>query len=281
MLLTIVTLLFVSGLGALIFIYSGFYDIAASRPHTKLVEKMLLMTKRQAVKFHARDVKVPNLDNEEFVKKGFVLYRRNCVTCHGAPGESRSRIGIGVNPNPPPLEKAVEEWSEAEVAWIIKHGLKMAGMPAFKFGHTEEDIWAMTAFVKRINTLSPQEYRQMLAATEEKIPKEKVCWLPKKDSSDEWVKWEDSQEGKELIEYHGCAACHVIPGIKEPRGNVGPPLNNWKERHYISGTMVNTPDNFVKWILDPPHFDANTAMPDLELTEEEAKKIANYLYTLY
>src|SRR5690606_30874130 len=84
-----------SGLGALVFILSGVYDIAAIRPHTQPVQFLLTAVKRNSIETHARDLEVPDLRNVDLIKRGFILYRRHCVLCHGAPGEPRSRTGVG------------------------------------------------------------------------------------------------------------------------------------------------------------------------------------------
>lgn len=90
----------------------------------------------------------------------------------------------------------------------------------------------------------------------------------------------DTHRGVAEIRAFGCGVCHVIPGIREARGVLGPPLNAWAERAYIGGEVPNSPGNLVKWIMDPPAIEPNTAMPDLGVTESQARDVAAYLYTL-
>lgn len=87
----------------------------------------------------------------------------------------------------------------------------------------------------------------------------------------------DSKAGRASIVANGCAACHVIPGVAE-NALVGPPLNEYAKRHYIAGNMPNTAENLVLWIQDPQHFEPGTAMPNLGLSEADARNIAAYLY---
>jgi cytochrome c1 len=68
--------------------------------------------------------------------------------------------------------------------------------------------------------------------------------------------------------------------MQKPGNNVGPPLDRIATRGYIAGVLANTPQNMVRWLRDPPAVDARTAMPDLGLSEAEARDIAAYLYTL-
>ena len=90
----------------------------------------------------------------------------------------------------------------------------------------------------------------------------------------------NSQVGKALIASKGCGACHVIPGVRGARGLVGPPLYFFSRRTMIAGELPNTPDNLVRWIKDPKLVEPGTAMPDLGLSDEQARDVAAYLYTL-
>jgi cytochrome c len=86
--------------------------------------------------------------------------------------------------------------------------------------------------------------------------------------------------GRTAIVRHGCGACHMIPGIQRAEGRVAPPLNAFGDRAYVAGVVANTPDDLIRWLRDPPAVNPGTAMPNLGLTEAEARDIAAYLYTL-
>jgi cytochrome c1 len=90
----------------------------------------------------------------------------------------------------------------------------------------------------------------------------------------------NAQRGKKMIEQVGCGACHEIPGIYTARGVVGPPLYFWSRRTVIAGELPNTPDNLVRWLKDPKAVEPGTAMPDLGLSDQQARDVAAYLYTL-
>lgn len=90
----------------------------------------------------------------------------------------------------------------------------------------------------------------------------------------------DPGVGEELIEGYGCGSCHTIPGIAEADGLVGPPLVEFGRRSFIAGQLANTPENLIRWLLDPEAVEPGTAMPDLGLTEAEARDIASYLEQL-
>ena len=83
-----------------------------------------------------------------------------------------------------------------------------------------------------------------------------------------------------MVKY-GCGSCHVIPGVPHADGAVGPPLTRFGERTYIAGEVGNTPENLVHWIEVPQSIEPGTAMPNLGVTEGDARNIAAYLYTLH
>ncbi|MHB8755021.1 MAG: c-type cytochrome [Candidatus Acidiferrales bacterium] len=88
------------------------------------------------------------------------------------------------------------------------------------------------------------------------------------------------RHGKALIQAYGCGACHIIPGVHDARGLVGPPLIYFGERTMIAGEIPNVPDNLVRWVENPPAIEPKTAMPDLGVTHAQAVDIAAYLYSL-
>lgn len=90
----------------------------------------------------------------------------------------------------------------------------------------------------------------------------------------------DPHRGRAAITRYGCSACHTIPGVTGATALVGPPLDRIASRSYIGGVLPNTPDNMIRWIENPPGIDKMTAMPNLGVTDGDARDIASYLYTL-
>ena len=85
--------------------------------------------------------------------------------------------------------------------------------------------------------------------------------------------------GKKLVAWYGCASCHHIPSAPVS-GKVGPSLQGVARRSYLAGRLSNTPENLIRWIRYPQQVDARTVMPDMHVTESDAREIAAYLYTL-
>ena len=90
----------------------------------------------------------------------------------------------------------------------------------------------------------------------------------------------DAKRGAADIARLGCGTCHTIPGIRYAEGLVGPPLEHWSRRTYIAGEAPNTPGMLVRWIESPQSIESGTAMPNLGVSERDARDIAAYLYTL-
>lgn len=266
--------------GAALFVASGRYVIAAMHPHLPVVKAGLKFLQRRSISHHAREYTAPELNDPELVRRGLALYREHCVICHGSPGEARQRAGVGLNPNPPPLEQAIEQWTAEEIYWTTAYGLKMAGMPSFLLGRAPEEIWAIVAFIRQMNRLSPDDYRRLVRAVADTGAAVGAQWLgPTRAEALARVRG-DPARGKELLREFGCVSCHRIPGVAGGRGAVGPPLTRWAERQFISGRLVNTPGALMAWIMNPTAVEPGTAMPVLGVNAEQAEHMAAYLYTL-
>jgi cytochrome c len=90
----------------------------------------------------------------------------------------------------------------------------------------------------------------------------------------------DPARGKAQMVAYGCGSCHVIPGVPGARGLVGPPLTKFAHRTFIAGEVPNNSQFLVRWISVPQSIEPGTAMPNLGVTEHQARDMAAYLYTL-
>jgi len=91
----------------------------------------------------------------------------------------------------------------------------------------------------------------------------------------------DVTRGARAIDKYGCGSCHVIPGIRDARGMVGPPLTAFGRRTIIAGRVLNDADSLEHWIRAPQEIEPGTAMPNLNVTEQDARDIAAYLLSLH
>ena len=159
--LTIVASMVAAVLAAAGFIYSGSYDVAASEPDNSVESWVLVTTRDHSIDRRAAGIKVPPLTDPQMIQEGFEHYHEMCTGCHLAPGMDSSETRDGLNPQPPVLAKLVPHSSPARLFWVIKNGVKMTGMPAWGGSHSDEMIWAMVAFLERLPTMTPAEYKAM------------------------------------------------------------------------------------------------------------------------
>jgi mono/diheme cytochrome c family protein len=152
-------------LGAAAVIYAGLYNVAATTPHWSAISSLLETTRTRSVKAQAAGIVVPpGLTDPAKVIIGVEHYAAHCAVCHGAPGVPKGDIAHGLYPPPPDLASAATLYSPAELFWIVKHGIKMTGMPAWT-DHSDEELWATVAFLKKLPGMSEQDYARLIMAS--------------------------------------------------------------------------------------------------------------------
>jgi mono/diheme cytochrome c family protein len=147
-------------LGAYVAIITGAYNVAATVPDTEAERVILDSAMTHSVRAHV-GTESPQSWSDEQIKNGFKQYGEMCIICHGAPGKERTDISKGLHPQPPNLAEAVIAWSNAELFWIIKNGIRMTGMPAFGPTHQDGEIWGIVGFLRRLPRISAQDFQEM------------------------------------------------------------------------------------------------------------------------
>lgn len=151
------------------FAWSGLYNIAADAPHSRPVYLLLQFARNRSVDLRAGSVEVPdNLADARRVRDGALLYAVHCEQCHSGPGLSQETLQQGLNPSPPPLHRDAHRRPLAEQFWIVKHGVKMTGMPAWGKAFPDEAIWDMVAFTDRLTKMSPDEFQRLTRGADER-----------------------------------------------------------------------------------------------------------------
>ena len=145
-------------LGALAFIKSGIYNVAASKPHTTFTEWVTHETMIHSVRSHAKGIEAPANVTAAQVKSGFCTYDTHCVACHGASGVARRQWAGGLEPQPPYLIDAGSRWKPRELFWIAKNGIKMTGMPSWRDSLSDRQIWEVVAWLEASRQLPPATY---------------------------------------------------------------------------------------------------------------------------
>lgn len=155
-----------------IVIAAGVVDVGADTPHAPLVHQLLELTRERSIARRAADIAAPeNLTDPERIRRGAGNYAAMCVDCHLAPELPDSEIRQGLYPGPPNLSLPGDAPPAARNAvrqfWIIKHGIKASGMPAWsKGGMEDEAIWDLVAFLQQMPALTNAAYEQLVASSE-------------------------------------------------------------------------------------------------------------------
>lgn len=142
-------------------LWSGSYDIGADVPHWKVTARLVNVLRERSVETRLHAIKVPALDDPALIAEGAEHYSEMCTQCHLAPGMDDSETRDGLYPQPPNLTKFAPD--PAKAFWIIKHGIKMSGMPAWGKTHDDQKIWAMVAYLQQQPKMDPEQYHQLTA----------------------------------------------------------------------------------------------------------------------
>jgi mono/diheme cytochrome c family protein len=256
--------------GGAAFVWSGVYDISATDQHLPPTYWVMEKAMRHSVARRGKDIRVPRLDAPEQIERGLALYRHHCVQCHGGPGIAPEPFALGLTPLPAPLVQTAREWAPGEIYWVVRYGIKMTGMPAWEFRLSDDDIWSVVAFVRQLPYYTPQAYQRLEVAAYRHDERDG-------GNADASV---SPARGRTAIQQYACVACHTIPGVTGPEARVGPPLGGIATRTTLGGVLPNSPENIVRWIREPQKVAPLSAMPDLGVTERDARDIAAYLSTL-
>ncbi|HML93012.1 cytochrome c [Methyloceanibacter sp.] len=143
-------------------IYFGLYNVAADEPHSQSVYRLLQTIRDRSIAVRATAIDVPaDLSDSERIGSGGGQYAEMCSSCHLAPGMERTEISRGLYPRAPELRRGSRA-TPAEDFWVVKHGIKATGMPAWGVTHSDKLLWDIVAFVRRLPELSSDEYKEII-----------------------------------------------------------------------------------------------------------------------
>jgi cytochrome c553 len=140
----------------------GWYNVAATVPHFSITRWFLEIGMRQSVKFHARGLVAPELNDRSLFKRGLRHFETGCESCHGFVQSSYRQFGNRILPAAPPLQPKIPDWTPEQLFWIVKHWLKMTGMPAWEAQTRDDEVWAVVAFLTKLPDLTLQEYTALV-----------------------------------------------------------------------------------------------------------------------
>lgn len=143
-------------------VFTGAYDVAATHPHTPFVRWAMHTARENAVEKELDQIAAPQL-TKAMAEAGAREFAETCAGCHGAPGQEPLSFTRHMRPQPPDLKHVAEEHGPEYVFWSAENGFRMTGMPAFGPTHDDMMLWNMVAFVQRLPTMTPDQYRAMTA----------------------------------------------------------------------------------------------------------------------
>lgn len=206
LLIAAVVLVVVAGAGGLVIMISGIVPLKASSGHWGITEAILQFSKRRSIATHALTLEAPPLDDERLVRLGGGHYGFACEPCHGSPAVQQPRIAAAMLPKPPDLRDIMHVYDTEELFYIVKHGLKFTGMPAWPAHERDDEVWPVIAFVQRLPGMDQQTYERLTGraqATDDLVPLEDMLGP-------------QPQVRKAIGE--NCARCHGVDGLGGPAG---------------------------------------------------------------
>lgn len=146
------------------FVWSGIYNIGADDAHTRPVYALLETLRDRSIQHRAQSIDVPDLSDPALIRQGAGNYDAMCTGCHLAPGMAETELSKGLYPAPPAFARA-QVSDPAHHFWVIKHGIKASGMPAWGKSMKDEYIWGMVAFLQQLPTLDEAHYKALVASS--------------------------------------------------------------------------------------------------------------------
>jgi cytochrome c553 len=160
---TIALFLAVAGFAGALAIVGGLAPIKASSGHWPITAALLNFTMRRSVIVHSLPIQTPPLDDHALLLKGAGHYDIGCSPCHGSPALRQPVIALAMTPHPPELSKEIPKWRARELFYIVKHGVKFTGMPAWPAQERDDEVWAMVAFLRALPKLDAKQYSRLIS----------------------------------------------------------------------------------------------------------------------
>ena len=145
------------------FVWSGVYNIGADDQHTRPVYALMQTMRERSIEARASKLQVPDLKDPGRIQQGAGNYNAMCMGCHLAPGMEGTELSRGLYPAPPNLTKATVD--AAKAFWVIKHGIKASGMPAWGRSMQDDYIWNMVAFLQQLPGMDAARYQALVASS--------------------------------------------------------------------------------------------------------------------
>jgi cytochrome c553 len=148
-------------LGGFLLVASGVIPVKASAGHWPITEWFLRFAMKRSITTHSLGLKAPDLSDPALVLEGATHYAVGCASCHGEPGLPLPRTAARMLPPPPELASRIRESTPGRLFYVVKHGIKFTGMPAWPAEHRDDEVWAMVAFLQKFPELDAAGYQRL------------------------------------------------------------------------------------------------------------------------
>ncbi len=152
----------VLAVGGFLLVASGIVPIKASSGHWGITAWFLDYAKSRSVATHSMGISPPPLDDRALIVRGAGHFETGCRPCHGSVSGEQPRVPAAMTPDPPYLPDRMERWDPEELFYIVKHGIKFTGMPAWPALERDDEVWAVVAFLRRLTDLNAEQYRDLV-----------------------------------------------------------------------------------------------------------------------
>ncbi len=221
----------------------------AGKQPSKVETLLANMAKDVVIPIEAQSMKNPLPASGEVIQQGKEIYVQSCALCHGADGHGRTDLGRGMYPPAMDLTSPhVQNWTDAELFWIIQNGVRLTGMPSWRATISQTDSWKLVHFVHNLPRLN-----EMAAARRKEAERAEADLVA---------------YGRTLYRQEGCFMCHQLDG---EGGKVGPDLT-------VEGTRGRADEWLMGHFKDPPAYTRGSIMPPFKnLTDTQLRALTAFL----
>lgn len=200
----------------------GLVRLEASAGHWPVTISLLQFGKHRSISRWSSGIEMPEMTAEWMVLKGAGHYEIGCRPCHGSPGFPPPPVARSMLPAPPDLQEPVKHYTPRELFYVVKHGIKLTGMPAWPAQGRDDEIAAVVAFLKDWPNLDRKQYEQLVYGGEEQQGAAAAI---------------EELSGKALQKtvVSGCARCHGLDGLG--RGSPAFPIIAGQKEEYLAATL--------------------------------------------
>lgn len=209
-----------AGLGLVGFVVaaSGIIPLKASSGHWRITEWILRFGMERSIATHSLPIKAPeNLTSPALIRKGAAYYDLGCRSCHGAPDIPQPPIAARMLPQPPKLGERIRESDAEKLFYVVKHGMKFTGMPAWPAAERDDEVWAVVAFLLKYRELDATSYGNLAGHSEQRKAREHAATVPP-------------------IVAQSCVSCHGIDGLG--RGHAEMPRLAGQRFEYLDSALI-------------------------------------------